>query len=175
MSWCDFTADSRLVSSQWETLRSNTISHRTFSQLFFLYWWAAEQRILAHQSEQPTAGCRAIFHKYVCYIKHGGIITNLNLWNPWGYVTDVSKCHNMGVWSMDYITFYDQKHIAPLVALFWFLACSRQAAMGTRICETPLLAGCKPRISPVIWLYDRVPAWHNSSSNGHQGDMPLPY
>ena len=38
-----------------------------------------EQRILAQQSEQPTAGCIAIFHKYCCYIKHGGIITNLNL------------------------------------------------------------------------------------------------
>ena len=33
-----------------------------------------EQRVLAHKSEQPTAGFRAIFH-----IKHGGIITNLNI------------------------------------------------------------------------------------------------
>ena len=59
-----------------------------------------KQCILAHKSEQPTAGCIAIFHKYCCYIKHGGIITNLNLWNPWGYVTDMSKYHSAGVRSM---------------------------------------------------------------------------
>ena len=34
--------------------------------------------------EQPTAGYIAIFHKCCCYIKYGGIITNLTLWNPWG-------------------------------------------------------------------------------------------
>ena len=44
-----------------------------------------EQRISAHKSEQPTAGGIAIFHKYCCYIKHGDIVTNLTLWNLWGY------------------------------------------------------------------------------------------
>ena len=39
----------------------------------------SEQGILAHKSEQPTAGCIAIFHKHCCYIKLGGIITKLNL------------------------------------------------------------------------------------------------
>ena len=34
--------------------------------------------------EQWTASCKAIFLEYRCYIKHGGIITNLYLWNPWG-------------------------------------------------------------------------------------------
>ena len=38
-----------------------------------------EQRILAYTSEQPTVGCIAIYHKYCCYIKHRGIITNLTL------------------------------------------------------------------------------------------------
>ena len=60
-----------------------------------------EQYILAYKSEQPTAGCLAIFHKYCWYIKHGSIITNLTLWNPWGYVTDMSKYHNAGIWSMN--------------------------------------------------------------------------
>ena len=60
-----------------------------------------EQSILAHKSEQPTAGCISMFDKYCCYIKLGGIITNLALWNPWGYVTDMSKYHNAGMWSMD--------------------------------------------------------------------------
>ena len=31
-----------------------------------------------------------------CYIKLGGIITNLNLWNPWGYGIDMSKYHAVG-------------------------------------------------------------------------------
>ena len=56
-----------------------------------------KQHILAYKSEQSTASCIAIFHKYCCYIKHGGIITNLTLWNPWG----VSKYHNAGMWCMD--------------------------------------------------------------------------
>ena len=72
--------------------------------------WAAEQRILAHKSEQPTAGCIAIFHKYVCYIKQGGIITNLNLWNPRGYVTDMSQCRCVEH-GLEYITFYVQPYL----------------------------------------------------------------
>ena len=38
---------------------------------------------------------------------------------------------------LEYITFYVQKHTAPLVALFWFPAGSRRAARSARICETP--------------------------------------
>ena len=88
-----------------------------------------EQRTSAHKSEQSTAGCMAIFHKYCRYIKHGGIITNLNLWNPWGYVTGVSKCQGVKH-GLEYITFYFQKHIAPLAALFWSPAWSPRAARG---------------------------------------------
>ena len=34
----------------------------------------------------PTDSCREMFHKYCCYTKTGGIITNLTLWNPvWPY------------------------------------------------------------------------------------------
>ena len=42
-----------------------------------------------------------IFHKYCCYIKRGGITTNLTLLNHGGYVTDVPKYHNAGIWSTD--------------------------------------------------------------------------
>ena len=34
-------------------------------------------------------------------MKHEGIITNLTLRNPWGYITDISKYHNAGISSMD--------------------------------------------------------------------------
>ena len=64
---------------------------RLFVQLFDRW----QQRY--HQSSTLLS----IFHKYHCYIKHGDIITNSNLWNPWGYVTDMLKCHGVGVWSMD--------------------------------------------------------------------------
>ena len=60
-----------------------------------------EQSILAHKSEQPTAGWIGIFHKYFCYMKHVGIVTNLILLNPYGYITDMLKCHGSDVWSMD--------------------------------------------------------------------------
>ena len=66
---------------------------------------------VAHKSEQPTAGCIAIFHEYCCYIKHGGIITNLTKWNPWGYVTDMSM-RLYGAW-VKYIMFYVQKRMTP--------------------------------------------------------------
>ena len=72
-----------------------------FAQLFSSSGEQPERRSLVPKSEQPTARCIAIFHKYDCYMKYGGIVTNLNLWNPWGYVTDMSKCHGAGVWSMD--------------------------------------------------------------------------
>ena len=51
--------------------------------------------------EQPTSSCIVIFNKHCCYIKYGGIITNLTLWNPWGYITDMSKCHGAGLWSQN--------------------------------------------------------------------------
>ena len=38
-----------------------------------------EQRILACKSEQPTAGCIAMLHKYCCFIVHGGYNRNI-LW-----------------------------------------------------------------------------------------------
>ena len=57
--------------------------------------------VVAHKLLQPTAGCRAIFNKYCCYTKRGGIIKNLTLKNYWGYITDVSQYHNAGIWSMD--------------------------------------------------------------------------
>ena len=41
--------------------------------------------MLAYKSEQPTNGCITMFHKYCCYMKHGGITTNYN---------------NAGIWSM---------------------------------------------------------------------------
>ena len=59
-----------------------------------------------------------------------------------GYITDMSKCHGAGVWSMEYITFYVQKHIAYLVACSGPSAGSRRAARGARICETRLLWVC---------------------------------
>ena len=36
--------------------------------------------------------------------KAWGITTNWTLWNHWWYITDMLKCHSMGVWSMDYNT-----------------------------------------------------------------------
>ena len=51
--------------------------------------------------EQPEQGWIAIFHKYCCYTKHGAITTNLTLCNPCGYITDMSKYHNAGIWNID--------------------------------------------------------------------------
>ena len=72
-----------------------------FCVLFCKDAWKEIVQNFGHKSEQLTAGCIAIFHKYVVYKKHGGIMTNLTLENPWEYVTDMSKFHDVGVWSMD--------------------------------------------------------------------------
>ena len=40
-------------------------------------------------------------HAGCCYTKRGGITTNLAVRNHWGYVTDVPKYHNAGIWSTD--------------------------------------------------------------------------
>ena len=107
------TVDLMIVFSIWRNVHSRTtfnrqvtvtVNHnkkdrqyinRPFSQLSSSSGEHAEQRILAHKSEQPTVGCIGIFHKYGGYIKHGGIITNLNLWIPWG---NVSVCQNAMLW-----------------------------------------------------------------------------
>ena len=52
-----------------------------------------EQCILAHKSEQPTAGDMAIFHKYWLYIKHE------NPWNPWGMLLIYQ---NACLWTIEY-------------------------------------------------------------------------
>ena len=75
-----------------------------------------KRRILVHKLEQPSACCIAIFHKYCCHTKPGGITAYLTLRNNWEYITDLSKYHNLGTWNvvLKYITFYVQKHKAAM-------------------------------------------------------------
>ena len=56
--------------------------------------------VLAYKSEQPTTDWIGIFHTYCCNLKPGDIITNLTIWNLSGYVADVSKYHNAGIWNI---------------------------------------------------------------------------
>ena len=97
------------------------------SQLFPRIGEQSEQRILAHKAEQPTTGCKAIFHKYCCYIKHSGIIRNLTLWNPWGYVTYMSKCCNAGIWIRIYHVLCSETY-GTFGGLVWPPTGSQQAA-----------------------------------------------
>ena len=76
-----------------------------------------KQCIIASKSEQPSASCIEIFHKYCWYIKHWGIITNYNK-----FINSLGLCH----WhfkiphcrymehGLEYIMFYVQNHMAPL-------------------------------------------------------------
>ena len=100
-----------------------------------------EQRILAYESEQTTA----VFHKYYCYIKHGGITTNLTLWIPWGYVTHMSRYHNAGIWSMEYnilyFTFKNIWHLWRFVLVpCWF----PPAFVGLPYCATSVICPFTP-------------------------------
>ena len=64
------------------------------SQLFLPWWWAPRTTYISSEV-RTAAGCIAIFQKYCCYIKHGSIITNLTLWNPWGILL---ICQNTTMW-----------------------------------------------------------------------------
>ena len=57
----------------------------------------------------------AIFHKYCCYIKHGGILTNLNLWSPWRVllICESATVRVCDAWIRIYYVLCS-KHIAPL-------------------------------------------------------------
>ena len=100
------------------------------SQLFSPGGKQPEQRVLVHKSEQPTAGCIAIFHKCCCYIKHGVIITNLTQWNPLGHVTYMPKAmvRVYGAWIRIYYVLCSKTH-STFGDLF-FLAGSRRVARG---------------------------------------------
>ena len=76
-----------------------------------------KQHILDYKSEQPTAGCIAVFHKDCCYTKHGGIIANLTLKSLGVYYWCV-KIPQRGYTEhgLEYIMFYVQKHIASMGA-----------------------------------------------------------
>ena len=73
-----------------------------------------EQRILAHESEQPSAGCIAIYktwgyHKKFEFMKSLGLC--------YSYVKKSwCGCVEHG---LEYDTFYVKKHVASLKALFW--------------------------------------------------------
>ena len=92
------------------------------------------------KAEQPTAGCIAIFHKYCGCIKYEGIITNLPLWNYWGYITHMSKCHGAvcGAWIRMYYVLCSKAY-STFGGLFWIPAGLQRDARGTCICETRLL------------------------------------
>ena len=111
-----------------------------FQDYFSLSGEQPEQRILVHKSEQPTASCIAIFHKYWWYIKHGGIITNLNPWNPWGMLL-ICQNATVQVCGARIRIYYVlcSKTYSTFGGLFWSPAGSGQAARGDRICETHLL------------------------------------
>ena len=103
------------------------------------------QRISAFKSEQSTAGCMAIFHKYCCCTKHGDVVTLVKslgacYWlvktPQWGYMEH----------GLRYITFYVQIHMAPLA-----------------VCSGPHLDRNKPLGAPafVRLVYCCIPGMQN--------------
>ena len=56
--------------------------------------------MLAYKSEEPTNGCIAMFHKYCCYMKHGGITTNLTHEIIGSMFLICQNTSNAGIWSM---------------------------------------------------------------------------
>ena len=99
-----------------------------------------EHRKLAHELWQPTASSIAIYHKYCCYTKRGGITTNWLCEIIWG---TLPMCQNTkmrvnGTWIKIYCVLcskiYNTSH-----SCHNFPSGSPQAARGACICETSLL------------------------------------
>ena len=57
------------------------------------YLDALASRPVACTLLEPIDGCRAIFHKYCCFRKTGGIITNLTARNLYGHITKNIERH----------------------------------------------------------------------------------
>ena len=91
-----------------------------------------EQFILSHKSEQPTAGCIAIFRKYCCYIKLGVLLT-VCCW----YVK-IPRCGCVEC-VLVYIAFYVKKIYMTFGRLFRSPTGSRRAARGACSWYTRLL------------------------------------
>ena len=82
----------------WHIMRP-MLSIDLFLNNFFPSGKQPEHHKLAY--ELSTSGCIAIFQKYCYCTKRGGIATNLILLNRWGYVTNVPKYNNAGIWRTD--------------------------------------------------------------------------
>ena len=88
--------------------------------------------------------------QYYCYIKYGGIITNLTMKSLWVYYWYVKMPRCGCMEGLEYITFYVNIYIyiyiyiyrereRILSLLFWTPAGSRWVASGARICENRFL------------------------------------
>ena len=118
---CDLLMNASIISHS-EGLRILTYylyfdkqnTKRPVSKLFSPSGEQAEQRILAYK--QPTACCIAIFHKYCCFIRYGGIKTNVT---PWGIslICQNASMRVCGAWIKIY-SVYVKKHITHLAACY---------------------------------------------------------
>ena len=93
---------------------------------------------VARRSQPCAKGALAIFHKYCCFIKYGGMITKLTVILQGILLI----CQNVTVWMCGaWIRIYYvlcSKSIAHLVACSGPPISSQRAVKGIRICETRL-------------------------------------
>ena len=90
--------------------------YRFVSQQYFP-WVSSEQTehcILAHELQQPTAGCIAIFHKYCCCTKHGSIkiIWLIEIIGGMLLMCQNTTMQVYGAWIKRYCV-YVKKHLTP--------------------------------------------------------------
>ena len=79
---------------------SNLTQIVLFHNSFSPSWEQPEQRISAYKSEQPTAGCIIIFHKYKTWGYYNKFDSIKSLRVCYWYVK-IPQINNAGIWSMD--------------------------------------------------------------------------
>ena len=81
-----------------------------------------------------------VWNAQVSIIKYGGITTNLTMKSlvEYYWYVKMPQCRCVE-YELEYFSFYVQKHIAHLAALFWTPAGLQRAARGAQIFLTRLL------------------------------------
>ena len=135
--------------------------HQTIVCSFLLFHWSHQELLTANRpfSQLFPLAVSSRTTYIISYVRttnyrlYSNISQKCLLYKTWGFYNKFESMKSLGLcywyvkmprcgcveYGLEYITFYVQKHITPLVALFWFPAGSRRVVRGARICETALL------------------------------------
>ena len=116
------------------------------SQLFCPWWWAAWKMHISLWVRTTNCWLYSNISQILLLHKTWGNYKNLTLWNPWCMLLICQKTqYGYEEHGLEYITFYVQKHIAPV------MLCSGPS----QVCDKPLGGPAFVRLTYYVKLDDR--------------------